>query len=71
MAMVHIENELIKNKLDSRILIQVHDEILIKTKIGEKEIVKKILYKCMQDAFKFDVELAINIESGLNFEEVH
>lgn len=71
MAMIGIENELIKNKLDSRILIQVHDEILIEAKIGEEEKVKKILYKCMQNAFKFDVELAINIEKGYNFEEVH
>lgn len=70
-AMIGIEDELIKNKLDSRILIQVHDEILIETKIGEEEDVKKILYKCMQNAFKFDVKLSINIETGYNFEEVH
>lgn len=70
-AMVAIENELIKNKLDSRILIQVHDEILIEAKIDEVDKVKNILKKCMQDAFNFDVHLTINVEQGYNFEEVH
>ena len=71
MAMVAVEKQLIKQKVESRILLQVHDEILIECKKTEEDIVKKILTDCMQKAFDFKVELAINIEIGNNFEEVH
>ncbi|MCQ2609824.1 MAG: DNA polymerase, partial [Lachnospiraceae bacterium] len=37
LAMIGVDNALIKNNLSSRIVLQVHDEILIETKIGEEE----------------------------------
>lgn len=70
-AMVSIDNELKKQKLKSRMILQVHDEILIECLKGEEESVKNILQKCMCDQFDFKVKLHINIKTGNNFEEVH
>ena len=71
MAMVLIDKEIVKQKLNARILLQVHDEILIECSKNEVENIEKILYKCMRDSFNFKIPLSINIEVGNNFEEVH
>ena len=70
-AMLNIESELDKNNLKSRMILQIHDEILIECVSGEDEKVREILNKCMRDSFNFDIPLAINIKVGSNFEEVH
>ncbi len=70
-AMLNIESELDKNNLKSRMILQIHDEILIECVSGEDEKVREILNKCMKDSFTFDIPLAINIKVGSNFEEVH
>ena len=70
-AMLNIESELDKNNLKSRMLLQIHDEILIECANGEEEKVKNILNKCMKDSFNFEIPLAINVKVGSNFEEVH
>ena len=70
-AMINIENEFNKNNLKSRMLLQIHDEILIECIDDELDIVKSILNKAMKESFNFEIPLAINVKSGKNFEEVH
>ena len=69
--MINIENEFNKNNLKSRMLLQIHDEILIECIDDELDIVKSILNKAMKESFNFEIPLAINVKSGKNFEEVH
>ena len=71
LAMIGVDTELENQKLKSRIILQVHDEILIECKIGEEEKVKKILKKQMTDAFDFDVKLEIDIKEGKNWDAAH
>ena len=70
-AMIGVDTELENQKLKSRIVLQVHDEILIECKIGEEEKVKKILKKQMTDSFDFDVKLEIDIKEGKNWDAAH
>ena len=70
-AMIGVDDALEKAKLESRIVLQVHDEILIECKIGEEEKVKKILKEQMTDAFDFKVKLDIEIKEGKNWDEAH
>ena len=70
-AMILVDDNIEKEKLDSRIVLQVHDELLIDVKKGEEEKIKNILTKCMKEQFKFEVDLDININEGSNFEEAH
>ncbi len=63
-AMIKIHNALNKAGLASRLLIQVHDEVLIETKIGEEEKVIEILKKEMEGAVELSVPLEIDIHKG-------
>lgn len=71
LAMIGVDSELEKQKLESRIVLQVHDEILIECKKGEESKVKKILKSKMTDAFDFPVKLEIDIKEGNNWDDAH
>ena len=64
LAMVHVYNELKDNNLKSKLVLQVHDELLIETYEDEKEIVKKILKNCMESVIKLSVPLKVEIQEG-------
>lgn len=70
-AMILVDESIEKEKLQSRIVLQVHDELLIDVKNGEEDKIKAILNKCMKEYFDFEVALDINISEGSNFEEAH
>lgn len=71
MAMVNTDKLLTKNKLDSRMILQVHDEVLIEAKKSEVSKVKEILKEAMTDSFDFPVKLSIDIKEGKDFNECH
>ena len=71
LAMIGVDKALEEQKLESRIVLQVHDEILIECKIGEESKVKKILKENMTDAFNFKVNLEIEIKEGENWDDAH
>ena len=66
-AMVKVFALLKERGLKSRMLLQVHDEILIETAPGEEEDVRKILSEGMENAAKLLVPLKIDIETGMNW----
>ena len=63
-AMLEIYNELKKLKMKSKIILQVHDEVLIETNEDEKEKVKEILKNKMENVISLKVPLKIDIEEG-------
>ena len=71
LAMINVDTELENQKLESRIVLQVHDEILIECKKGEEAKVKKILKDKMTDSFDFPVKLEIDIKEGSNWDDAH
>ena len=68
-AMVEIYNEFNKRKLRSKILIQVHDELVFNVLKDELEEVKEIVRNIMENTFKLDVPLKVDIEYGTNWYE--
>ena len=60
-----------KENCRSRLLLQVHDELLVETYKEEKEQVEKILAEEMQGAADLAVCLEIDTESGENWYEAH
>lgn len=68
-AMINVYNELKNKNLKSKIVLQVHDELLIETYIDEVEIVKDILKKGMENVIKLKVPLNVEIEEGNNWFE--
>ena len=68
-AMVNVYNELIKNKLTAKIIIQVHDELLIDCPKDEIDKVIEIVKKEMENACKLSVPLKTDINYGNNWYE--
>lgn len=66
LAMINVYKKLNEHKLKSRIILQVHDELLIETVLNEQEQVKKILREEMENVIKLKVPLKIDIAEGKN-----
>ena len=70
-AMVNIENELEERKLQSKLILQVHDELVIETKQDELDIVKELLIRNMQDVVKMKVPLQVDANYGKTWFDAH
>jgi len=63
-AMIKLFDEFNKNNLKSKILVQVHDELVIDCKKDEFEIIKKLVKEVMENVVKLEVPLLVEIEYG-------
>ena len=63
-AMIKVYQELKDRKLKSKIVLQIHDELLIETDLSEKEEVYYILKESMENAAKLQVPLQVEINEG-------
>ena len=63
-AMIKVYNELKNRNLKSKIVLQIHDELIIETVLEEKEEVTKLLKECMESAAKLSVPLTVEVEEG-------
>ena len=68
-AMIRVSCRLREEGLASRLILQIHDELLIETKEEEKEEVYKILKEEMMGAASLRVPLIVDIEEGNNWYE--
>ena len=66
-AMIKVYNELKNRNLKSKIVLQIHDELLIETYLDEKEEVKEILKTSMENAAKLSVPLIVDVEEGVSW----
>ena len=66
-AMNHVYERMKKEGLRSRLVLQVHDELLIETKKEEIEEVSRILEEEMKGAAKLSVELEVDMHEGGNW----
>lgn len=68
-AMVNIERVLREKNLKSKLILQVHDELVLESPVEEKEIAEQILKNGMENAFKLKVPLSVEVHSGTNWYE--
>lgn len=68
-AMIRVYRSLLEEGLKSRILLQVHDELLLEVYEDEVEQVREILYRDMKGAAELSVELEIDVHTGENWYE--
>ena len=66
-AMIKVKNEIEKRNLQSKIVLQVHDEMMIEAKIEEKEEIKEILKQSMETAIDLKVPLIAEIGEAQNW----
>ena len=70
LAMIHVGRELLRETTRSRLVLQVHDELIIQAHKDELEKVKKILVENMENAVKLDVALLVDLKTGNNWYEL-
>lgn len=68
-AMINVNNRLKNEKLKSKLILQIHDELLIETAVDEEERVRTILKEEMENAAELKVPLETDIHSGNNWFE--
>ena len=70
-AMIRVWKALKDAGLESKLILQVHDELLIETKESELEQVRSILRENMQAAANLRVNLEVDLNTGKNWYEAH
>lgn len=63
-AMIRVDRRLRAEGLQARIILQVHDELLIETPVAEQEIVQKLLQEEMEAAADLAVTLEVDVNVG-------
>lgn len=66
-AMIDIYKEFQSKNIKSKMLLQVHDELIFNVLKEEESVVKEIVDRCMDNAYKLDVPLKVDIETGVNW----
>ena len=64
LAMIGCHRELRKRGLRSRLILQIHDELIVRTHKDELEEVRTLLRETMEQAMPLDVELSVDLNSG-------
>lgn len=68
-AMIEIYQEFNEKKLRSKMLIQVHDELVFNVVLEEREVVTEIVKRVMENTYQLNVPLIVDIESGNDWYE--
>ena len=71
MAMISIRSEMDKQKLKSKLLLQVHDEVIFEIEKGEEKAMENLVRSCMENAYKLSVPLRVSIEFGSSWGDMH
>jgi DNA polymerase-1 len=70
-AMIRVHDRLLREKRKSRLLLQVHDELLIETAEDEKDDVIRLLEEEMQQATELSAGLSVGTECGKTWYDAH
>ncbi|NCV37743.1 MAG: DNA polymerase I [Betaproteobacteria bacterium] len=71
MAMNNVQQWIVGNKLETLIVMQVHDELVLEVPNAELDMIKTEIPKIMSNVAKLDVPLIADLGSGMNWEEAH
>jgi DNA polymerase-1 len=70
LAMIDLDRALTSQKLRARLILQVHDELVLDVPKGEQSVVEKILAETMEGAMKLTVPLRVNVSSGATWADL-
>ena len=70
-AMININNELIKNNFKSKMVLQIHDELIFEYPEEEEAILIRMVKNKMENAMKLSVPLVVDYGTGFNWLEAH
>jgi DNA polymerase-1 len=70
-AMIELAAALAERRMGSRIILQIHDELLLEVPEAEAEAARKLVIERMEHAFGLDVPLVVDARFGRNWAEAH
>jgi len=71
LAMIKIHQELEEKKLQSKMILQVHDELVFDALNSELDVLRQLIEKAMKNALPLDVPLEVEMNTGNNWLEAH
>jgi DNA polymerase-1 len=71
MAMINIHDRLQKEGFDTKLLLQVHDELVFEVPEQEIEVIRMMVKEEMEGVYRLDVPLVVDIHTGKNWDEAH
>jgi DNA polymerase-1 len=71
LAMIHVQRELEHQNLASKMILQVHDELVFDVPKQEVETMKQVVKNAMENALKIGVPLDVQVEVGENWLDAH
>ena len=71
LAMIAVDKELRESGMNSRMVLQIHDELVFETDIKEVEALKSLVTRCMENVIKLSVPLTVECNYGKNWIEAH
>lgn len=70
-AMINLQRELKAGKYDTKMILQVHDELVFDAPKNEVEKVTPLIVDCMKNALKLEVPILVEAGTGMNWLEAH
>jgi len=70
-AMIQVNNWLVTDDIDARIIMQVHDELVLEVKAGQLDAVSEMVCQLMQESATLKVPLEVDAGIGNSWEEAH
>ncbi len=70
-AMIKVEEKLREGNFESKLILQIHDELLVEAPKNEAEKVKKLLVETMENCVSLSVPLSVEANTGENWDESH
>jgi DNA polymerase-1 len=73
LAMIKVHSEMKKRKFRSRMILQVHDELVFDARKEEADELKSVILECMRNALPLPNEVPVEAEAGMgdNWLEAH
>ena len=71
LAMIKIHRQINKENLKSKLIMQIHDELLLEVHQDEIDYISKMVIEYMRDAMKLDVPIEIDFGVGPSWYEAH
>ncbi|MFN7095905.1 MAG: DNA polymerase, partial [Burkholderiales bacterium] len=70
-AMVNLDKALKQQKFAAKMILQVHDELLLEVPMDETEAIRNLTRQVMEQVIEISVPLRVNVEIGQSWGDVH